>query len=111
MISKKSFVINGSREKEILLDISYLENQSPKSIVIFSHGFKGFKDWGPFNQMANSFAESNFFFIKFGVVDADQCSVPALLWRGLRLGPSRRGGARSALAIDSILSMAGDERG
>ena len=65
MISKKSFVINGSREKEILLDISYLENQSPKSIVIFSHGFKGFKDWGPFNQMANSFAESNFFFIKF----------------------------------------------
>ena len=65
MIIKKSFVINGSREKEILLDISYLENQSPKSIVIFSHGFKGFKDWGPFNQMANSFAESNFFFIKF----------------------------------------------
>ena len=65
MISKESFVINGSREKEILLDISYLENQSPKSIVIFSHGFKGFKDWGPFNQMANSFAESNFFFIKF----------------------------------------------
>jgi len=65
VISKKSFVINGSREKEILLDISYLENQSPKSIVIFSHGFKGFKDWGPFNQMANSFAESNFFFIKF----------------------------------------------
>ena len=65
MISKKSFVINGSREKEILLDISYLENQSPKSIVIFSHGFKGFKDWGPFNQMANSFAENNFFFIKF----------------------------------------------
>ena len=65
MIIKKSFVINGSREKEILLDISYLENQSPKSIVIFSHGFKGFKDWGPFNQMANSFAGSNFFFIKF----------------------------------------------
>jgi len=65
VISKESFVINGSREKEILLDISYLENQSPKSIVIFSHGFKGFKDWGPFNQMANSFAESNFFFIKF----------------------------------------------
>ena len=65
MISKESFVINGSREKEILLDISYLENQSPKSIVIFSHGFKGFKDWGPFNQMANLFAESNFFFIKF----------------------------------------------
>jgi len=65
VISKKSFVINGSREKEILLDISYLENQSPKSIVIFSHGFKGFKDWGPFNQMANSFAENNFFFIKF----------------------------------------------
>ena len=65
MISKKSFVINGSREKEILLDISYLENQSLKSIVVFSHGFKGFKDWGPFNQMASSFAENNFFFIKF----------------------------------------------
>tara|TARA_B100001057_G_scaffold46847_1_gene41776 strand:- start:3004 stop:3840 length:837 start_codon:yes stop_codon:yes gene_type:complete len=65
LISNKSFVINGSREKDILLDISYLENQSLKSIVVFSHGFKGFKDWGPFNQMANLFAENNLFFIKF----------------------------------------------
>ena len=41
------------------------KNNSKKNVVLFSHGFKGFKDWGPFNQMAEFFANNNFFFIKF----------------------------------------------
>ena len=43
----------------------YLENSKPKPIVIFCHGYKGFKDWGAWNLMANKFAEEGFCFIKF----------------------------------------------
>ena len=56
MLISKSFIIKGSRDKEILLDISFTRNNFKKQIVIFSHGFKGFKDWGPFNELANYFA-------------------------------------------------------
>ena len=65
MITKESFIINGSRSKKILIDVNFNHNFKKKPIVIFSHGFKGFKDWGPFNKMAEKFAKKNFFFIKF----------------------------------------------
>ena len=65
MIFRKSILINGSKDKKILLDIFFEKNNSKKNVVLFSHGFKGFKDWGPFNQMAEFFANNNFFFIKF----------------------------------------------
>ena len=65
MLKTKSFIIKGSREKEILLDVTFNNNSVKKQVVIFSHGFKGFKDWGPFNKMAKSFANENFFFLKF----------------------------------------------
>ena len=65
MITKESFIIDGSRSKKILIDVNFNHNFKKKPIVIFSHGFKGFKDWGPFNKMAEKFAEKKFFFIKF----------------------------------------------
>jgi len=65
MLTTKSFIIKGSLEKEILLDVTFNNNSFKKQLVIFSHGFKGFKDWGPFNTMAKSFANENFFFLKF----------------------------------------------
>ena len=65
MITKESFIIDGSRSKKILIDVNFNHNFKKKPIVIFSHGFKGFKDWGPFNKMAENFSEKNFFFIKF----------------------------------------------
>ncbi len=61
----KNLSIEGSKHRPILLDTFYFEDQKPKPIVIFSHGFKGFKDWGHFNLMANLFAESGFVFVKF----------------------------------------------
>jgi len=58
-------LIPGSKDKPILLDVFYKETHTPKAIVIFVHGFKGFKDWGHFNLMAKTFAENSFVFIKF----------------------------------------------
>lgn len=34
-------------------------------VIIFLHGFKGFKDWGHFNAMAEFFAHNGFAFCKF----------------------------------------------
>jgi pimeloyl-ACP methyl ester carboxylesterase len=60
----KTFVISSQRNKNITLDINFTKTiQDP--LVIFSHGFKGFKDWGPFNAISNIFAQSGLNFLKF----------------------------------------------
>ena len=64
-MKKKEFVISGSNGKSILIDVTYIENKCPKKVVIFCHGFKGFKDWGAFNKIAEYFAKENLFFLKF----------------------------------------------
>ena len=61
----KNQIITGSCEKPILVDVFFNENSQPKPIVIFCHGYKGFKDWGAWNLMAETFANSDFFFVKF----------------------------------------------
>ena len=64
-MKKKEFVISGSKGKPILADVTYNENNLAKKVIIFSHGFKGFKDWGAFNKIAEYFAKKNLFFLKF----------------------------------------------
>lgn len=61
----KNISIKGSMDKDILLDVFFKSGGIPKAIIIFSHGFKGFKDWGHFNLLAQTFAEQNFVFVKF----------------------------------------------
>jgi len=61
----KNIQLVGSNNKTILLDVFYKEDGIAKPIVIFSHGFKGFKDWGHFNLLGILFAEAGFVFIKF----------------------------------------------
>lgn len=46
-------------------DCRYIRNQVKKPLIIFVHGFKGFKDWGHFNLLADYFAEKGFAFCKF----------------------------------------------
>jgi pimeloyl-ACP methyl ester carboxylesterase len=65
VLTTNNYIINGSKENKILIDVSYDSNSVKKDIIIFSHGFKGFKDWGAFNNMSNTFASKGYFFIKF----------------------------------------------
>ena len=51
-------------DRKFMADASFVKNGQPKPIVIFNHGFKGFKDWGPFGLIANKFAEAGFIFVK-----------------------------------------------
>jgi len=66
MIDKiENIIIDGSAKKPILIDVTYKPNNIPKQAVIFCHGFKGFKDWGPFNKIASCFAQNDIVFVKF----------------------------------------------
>ncbi len=48
-------------------DMRYLPDQSRKPVIIFIHGFKGFKDWGYFNLMADTLASAGFVVIKLNL--------------------------------------------
>ncbi len=65
MICLKNIVITGKHQKPILIDVFYSGNSIPKPVVIFCHGYKGFKDWGAWNLIAIKFAEAGFCFVKF----------------------------------------------
>ncbi len=65
MVKKKNFQCLSPSNMPILIDVFYRETGSLKPVLIFSHGFKGFKDWGPFDLVADFFAEKGFCFIKF----------------------------------------------
>ena len=61
----KNIVIEGRHNKPIVLDYGFIEDGKPKPIVIFAHGFKGFKDWGHFNKVMEHFIANHFAFVKF----------------------------------------------
>jgi uncharacterized protein len=63
--SRCNFLIEGNHGKPILTDVYEQLSDGSYPVVIFSHGFKGFKDWGPFNLMAHKFASAGFVFVKF----------------------------------------------
>ncbi len=65
MIVKKNLVLNDQHKKPILYDLYYREVEHPIPMVIFCHGYKGFKDWGPWDLVAQAFANSGFCFLKF----------------------------------------------
>ena len=64
-MKKNSVVIQGKHQKPILMDYCYIPNGLQKPIIVFCHGYKGFKDWGAWNLMAERIAEAGFCFIKF----------------------------------------------
>ena len=61
----KNIQIKGKHNKPILVDVFYKNDNYPKPIIIFCHGYKGYKDWGPWNLMAEEFANTGFCFVKF----------------------------------------------
>lgn len=56
----QSFVIPGNSNKPISLDIQFPEPQGKYPLIIFLHGFKGFKDWGQWPLMAAEFTKRGF---------------------------------------------------
>lgn len=65
MIIRKNQILTQEGKKAILYDIYFEETQLPQPIVIFCHGYKGFKDWGAWHLVAEKFAKAGFCFLKF----------------------------------------------
>lgn len=62
---KETHIIPQKNSRPIVLDVTYTKNNTPKPIVIFCHGYKGFKDWGCWNLLAETLAKKALFFLKF----------------------------------------------
>lgn len=56
--------IPGRHGKDILADLFFKENETKKEVVLFCHGYKGYKDWGAWNLVAEEFVRQGFFFVK-----------------------------------------------
>ncbi|MGY3215381.1 alpha/beta hydrolase family protein [Mucilaginibacter sp. HD30] len=65
MIKKETFTLPGAKGRGMLADLTYDDTNKAAPLVIFAHGFKGFKDWGTHNLLANYFANNGFRFLKF----------------------------------------------
>ena len=66
MISReRNIILQSKHGRPFLADVYYRRDGLKKPVVIFSHGFKGFKDWGPFDLVAEKFAEAGFVYVKF----------------------------------------------
>ena len=65
MIRKQYFNIAGAKGRGMLMDLTFHDAHKKAPLVIFAHGFKGFKDWGSHNLVAHYFAEHGFRFLKF----------------------------------------------
>ncbi len=60
-----NLAIEGSKNRPIVTDVYRPQYSGTFPLVIFSHGYKGFKDWGAFSQAADVIAASGFLFVKF----------------------------------------------
>ena len=64
-VVNKFFVVNDGEPHPIVGDFSFSYNNKKPPLVIFCHGYKGFKDWGAWNLVAREFVNKGFCFVKF----------------------------------------------
>ena len=65
MYISKNIITPGAIGKPITLDIFYTDAFTAKPMVVYAHGFNGFKDWGNADIIAVQFAAAGFVFVKF----------------------------------------------
>lgn len=64
-IERFSLSVEGSRGLPIAMDIHLPIQGTQLPVLIFCHGFKGFKDWGAFPLMADEFARQGVACVRF----------------------------------------------
>jgi pimeloyl-ACP methyl ester carboxylesterase len=62
---QRNIILQSRHNRPFLVDVFYENTGHKKPVVVFSHGFKGFKDWGPYNEIAAYFARQGFVYVKF----------------------------------------------
>lgn len=61
----KNLVLRRENNKPIVWDAFFNNDNNKKPLVIFCHGYKGFKDWGAWDLVAETFMKANLFYVKF----------------------------------------------
>lgn len=61
----KNILLPGADKNPMALDIFFKNERKKKPVVIYVHGFNGFKDWGNFDLIAKKFAAEDFVLVKF----------------------------------------------
>ena len=62
---EKNIILKRYDQKPIVIDKFYNTGYNNQPIVVFCHGYKGFKDWGVWDIMAKQIAKAGFCFVKF----------------------------------------------
>ena len=61
----KNIIIPGAGSLPMALDIFFNDDGEKKPVIIYVHGFNGFKDWGNFDLVARRFSAAGFVLVKF----------------------------------------------
>src|SRR4051812_14796999 len=61
----KEFIIRSGEGEKLRADLRYEVDGKKKPVIIFLHGFKGFKNWGPYPAVCEKIASSGFVSIAF----------------------------------------------
>lgn len=61
----KNLEIPGAEGMPLLLDLFLGKEDEKQPVIIYAHGFNGFKDWGNFDLVAAKFAAAGFALVKF----------------------------------------------
>ncbi|WP_046247294.1 alpha/beta hydrolase family protein [Hymenobacter terrenus] len=68
MLTHSPFLLTGARHgRAFEADATYRADGQAKPVILFVHGFKGFKDWGHFPLLADFFAGEGFVFVKLNL--------------------------------------------
>lgn len=65
MMKIKNIVVAGANGRPMAIDLFYKDDSVARPVVIYAHGFNGFKDWGGCDIIAGELAEAGFVLVKF----------------------------------------------
>ena len=67
MVKLVSSIITGSEDRPIAIDLRYDDQGKDLPVIVFIHGFKGFKDWGHFPKVMEELARLGFAVVSFNL--------------------------------------------
>jgi dienelactone hydrolase len=59
-LRERSFAVDNARGDAVDGDLRFVDDGESKPVIVFCHGFKGFKDWGPFPAWGRRLAKADF---------------------------------------------------
>jgi uncharacterized protein len=65
MVKKSGIIIVGSASRPMAADLYLPDTAGKFPVVIYAHGFNGFKDWGNFSRIASPFTKAGFSVLAF----------------------------------------------